>query len=55
MSLKKNVIILNYLYQIVDNDPLDGNILYAEVRYNDNDNTIFLIKGHGWVFNGKSA
>jgi hypothetical protein len=38
-----------------NNDPLDGNIFYAEVRYNDNDNTISLVKGHGWAFNGKSA
>jgi len=34
---------------------LDGNIFYAEVRYNDNNNTISLVKGHGWAYNGKTA
>ena len=34
---------------------LDGNVFYAEVKYNDNNNTISLVKGHGWAFNGKSA
>ncbi|MGN6708394.1 MAG: N,N-dimethylformamidase beta subunit family domain-containing protein, partial [Candidatus Nitrosocosmicus sp.] len=34
---------------------LDGNIFYAEVKYNDNNNTISLVKGHGWACNGKTA
>jgi hypothetical protein len=34
---------------------LDGNVFYAEVRYFDNNNTISLVKGHGWAYNGKSA
>jgi hypothetical protein len=34
---------------------LDGNVFYAEVKYNDNNNTISLVKGHGWAFNGKTA
>ncbi|HZA08344.1 MAG TPA: N,N-dimethylformamidase beta subunit family domain-containing protein [Nitrososphaeraceae archaeon] len=34
---------------------LDGNIFYAEVKYNRNTQTITLVKGHGWAFNGKSA
>jgi len=34
---------------------LDGNVFYAEVRYFDNNDTISLVKGHGWAYNGKSA
>jgi hypothetical protein len=34
---------------------LYGNIFYAEVRHNDNNNTISLVKGHGWAYNGKTA
>jgi hypothetical protein len=34
---------------------LDGNIFYAEVKYNRNTHTITLLKGHWWAFNGKSA
>ena len=34
---------------------LDGNIFYAEVKYDKNTQTITLEKGHGWTFNGKSA
>ena len=34
---------------------LDGNVFYAEVRYFDNNNTISLVKGHGWAYNGKTA
>ena len=34
---------------------LDGNIFYAEVKYNRNTHTVTLVKGHGWAFNGKSA
>jgi hypothetical protein len=34
---------------------LDGNVFYAEVNYDRNSQTITLVKGHGWAFNGKSA
>ena len=34
---------------------LDGNVFYAQVGYDRNTQTITLIKGHGWAFNGKSA
>ncbi|MFL6424677.1 MAG: N,N-dimethylformamidase beta subunit family domain-containing protein [Nitrososphaeraceae archaeon] len=34
---------------------LDGNIFYAEVKYDRNSHTITLVKGHGWAFNGRSA
>ena len=34
---------------------LDGNALYAQVKYDRNTNQITLVKGHGWAFNGKSA
>jgi N,N-dimethylformamidase beta subunit-like, C-terminal len=34
---------------------LDGNVFYAEVKYNNNTDTITLVKGHSWAFNGKSA
>ena len=34
---------------------LDGNVFYAEVKYDRNNNTISLVKGHYWEFNGKSA
>jgi hypothetical protein len=34
---------------------LDANIFYAEVKYFDNNNTISLVKGHGWAYNGKTA
>ena len=34
---------------------LDGNIFYAEVGYDRTTQTITLIKGHGWSFNGRSA
>lgn len=34
---------------------LDGNVFYAEVKYFENNNTISLVKGHGWAFNGKTA
>lgn len=33
---------------------LDGNIFYADVKYNDNNNTISLVKGYGWTYNGKT-
>ena len=34
---------------------LDGNVFYAEVNYDNSTETIRLVKGHGWAFNGKSA
>ena len=34
---------------------MDGNVFYAEVKYDRNTHTITLVKGHGWAFNGKSA
>ncbi len=34
---------------------LDGNVFYAQVKYFDTNNTISLVKGHEWAYNGKSA
>ena len=34
---------------------MDGNVFYAEIKYDRENKTIALIKGHGWAFNGKSA
>jgi hypothetical protein len=34
---------------------LDGNVFYAEVKYNSNTDNITLVKGHSWAFNGVSA
>lgn len=34
---------------------LDGNVFYAQVKYDRNTHTITLVKGHGWAYNGKSA
>jgi len=34
---------------------LDGNVFYAEVKYDRNNRTVTLVKGHSWAFNGKSA
>jgi hypothetical protein len=34
---------------------LDSNVFYAEVKYFDNNNTISLVKGHGWAYNGNTA
>jgi hypothetical protein len=34
---------------------LDGNVFYAQVDYNENTETVRLVKGHGWAFNDKSA
>ena len=34
---------------------LDGNVFYAEVRYDKNTQTVTLVKGHSWAFNGISA
>ena len=34
---------------------LDGGLFYAEVKYDNQTQTVTLVKGHGWTFNGKSA
>ncbi len=34
---------------------MDGNVFYAQVKYDRKNQTIALVKGHGWAFNGKSA
>jgi hypothetical protein len=34
---------------------MDGNIFYAEVKYDRDTHKITLVKGHGWAYNGKSA
>jgi hypothetical protein len=34
---------------------LDADPFYAEVRYDKHTQTVTLVKGHGWTFNGKSA
>jgi hypothetical protein len=34
---------------------LDGNLFFAEVRYNKDNSTITFVKGHGWEFDGNSA
>ncbi|MBV9176796.1 MAG: hypothetical protein JO297_07135 [Nitrososphaeraceae archaeon] len=34
---------------------LDGNVFYAEVKYDRSNQTVTLVKGHWWAFNGKSA
>jgi hypothetical protein len=34
---------------------LDGNVFYAEVKYNSDNRVVTLVKGHNWAFNGKSA
>jgi hypothetical protein len=34
---------------------LDGNVFYAEIRYDRNTQNITLVKGHSWAFNGESA
>jgi hypothetical protein len=34
---------------------LTGNVFYAEVKYDPKNNTITLIKGHDWIYDGKSA
>jgi hypothetical protein len=49
----------NYLKDFVSNGGtmflLDGNVFYAQVKFVHNTNTVTLVKGHGWAFNGKSA
>ena len=34
---------------------LDGNVFYAEVKYDRKAHVITLVKGHSWAFDGKSA
>ena len=34
---------------------IDANVVYAEVRYDRDNNTISLVKGHDWEFDGKVA
>ena len=34
---------------------LDGNVFYAQVKYDKGNQTVRLVKGHWWAFNGKSA
>src|SRR2546427_9032400 len=34
---------------------MDGNMLYAEVKYDNKTKAVTLTKGHNWEFNGKSA
>jgi hypothetical protein len=49
----------NYLKNFVSNGGtmflLDGNVFYAQVKFDHNTNTVTLVKGHGWAFNGRSA
>ena len=49
----------NYLKDFVSNGGtmflLDGNVFYAQVKFDHSTNTVTLLKGHGWAFNGKSA
>jgi hypothetical protein len=34
---------------------LDGDLFHAEVKYDKRTQTVTLVEGHGWTFNGKSA
>ena len=34
---------------------LDGNVFFAQVKYDKHTQTVSLVKGHWWAFNGKSA
>src|SRR2546428_4299442 len=34
---------------------IDSDFFHAEVNYNENENTVTLVKGHGWEFDGKVA
>jgi N,N-dimethylformamidase beta subunit-like protein len=49
----------DYLKKFVTNGGtlflMDGNILYAEVKYDNKTKTVSMAKGHYWAFNGKSA
>ena len=49
----------NYLRQFVANGGIlilpYSNMFYAEIKYNPDDNTITLVKGHNWEFDGKAV
>ena len=49
----------DYLKKFVTNGGIlflmDGNVLYAEVKYDNKTKTVTMAKGHSWAFNGKSA
>jgi hypothetical protein len=49
----------NYIKKFVSNGGtmflLDGNVFYAQVKFDRNTNMVTLVKGHGWAFNGRSA
>ena len=49
----------NYLKKFVSNGGtmllLDGNVFYAQIKFDRNTSTVTLVKGHGWAFNGRSA
>jgi hypothetical protein len=49
----------NNLKQFVNNGGkivfIDGDVLYAQVRYDKQNHTISLVKGHDWQFDGKVA
>jgi hypothetical protein len=34
---------------------LEGNVFYAEMRYDREEERIMLVKGHRWAFDGNSA
>lgn len=34
---------------------LDGNVFFAQVKYDKHTQTVALVKGHWWAFNGRSA
>jgi hypothetical protein len=34
---------------------MDGNVFFAQVKYDRYNHTVTLVKGHWWAFNGKSA
>ena len=34
---------------------IDSNIFYAQVRYDKDNRTVTLVKGHNWQFDGKTA
>jgi hypothetical protein len=34
---------------------LDGNVFYAQIKFDRTTDTITLVKGHGWAYNGRSA
>src|SRR5215831_11886035 len=49
----------NYLKKFVSNGGtmllLDGNVFYAQIKFDRNTSPVTLVKGHGWAFNGRSA